>query len=159
VTAPVKQPTAELVGQELIKTFANIPSDIVGMSLPADSSKWQAYGFVQVSVLAGTTPPGLSLRKSVLTLDFWAIKSLRTLKPDFGKAANLAENVHKGARDHRAVQVTVSPGPGYPAARVLTAYPMNDPVQRPSASPGGASDAAAWAHYGFEMAMNWVSLG
>lgn len=150
-------PTAELVAVALISTFANVPSGAVGMTLPADTSKWINTGFVQVSVLTGTTPPGLALRQTSLSIDLWALRGVNTLRPDWGTAAVLAEIVHHGCTEHRAVQITVSPGPNYPNARVLTAYPLTDPVVRPSSTPGpGETDVASWAHYGFDMRMNWV---
>lgn len=158
MTAPVVRPTPDTVAQALVRTFANIPSDIVGMSLPQDTSKWAQYGFVELSLLSGSLPsPELSARRSVFSVDCWAIFSVNTLKPDWRKAAILAENVWYGCSDHRAVGVDVSPGAGFPMARVMSAFPMNEPVRRPSASPG-VGDEAAWAHIGFEMVINWVAL-
>jgi hypothetical protein len=128
------------------------------MDLPQNTSKWVQYGFVELSLLSGSLfSPELSGRRSIISVDCWGIRSVNTLKPDWGKAAVLAENVWRGCSDHRAVAVTLSPGPNYPDARVLSAFPMNEPVRRPSATPG-PGDQAAWAHIGFEMVMNWVAL-
>jgi hypothetical protein len=128
------------------------------MALPQDTSKWAQYGFVELSLLSGSLPsPELSHRRSIFSVDCWAIASVNTLKPDWRKAAILAENIWVGCSDHRAVMVDLSLGGSFPPARVMTAFPMNEPVRRPSASPG-TGDEAAWAHIGFEMVIHWVAL-
>jgi hypothetical protein len=152
------RPTAELVGIYWLKGLGEqVNPDLVGTIVPGpdedNNLSWGSSGFIQVMAVGGTPEVHVPLRHSVLSVDTWAANVGRKKAP-WGRANNLAEIVVNSVWDLDELSTVykrpVSLPSAYRDALVLNAS-ATEPQRRPS-------DEANWAHYGFELTLDWVAL-
>lgn len=149
MSAPVLRANSELVAQAWLAGVSGLSGQMVASTLPQDTSKWADSGFVTVHVVGGTPGLYLPVRSPVVQVDCWAV-SPSSNKPPWGKAANLAELIDVGCRAQNSERRVTLPG-NFPEARVLAAYLVTEPRRM-------YGDAADYAHYMFDLALNWADL-
>lgn len=145
----VLRANTELVAVAWLAGVEGLAPGMVAATLPTDNTTWAASGFVTVRTVGGA--PGLytPLRAPVVTVDTWAVRS-GTSKPPWFQANYLAELVDRGCRASN-VQRTLTLPSGYPAARVLSAYLVQEPRR-------AYGDAGDYAHYTADLTLCWVDL-
>jgi hypothetical protein len=139
----------DLVARAWLQTLTGIPTNKVGTTVPADTSKWSASGFVQTIVTGGNSALYYGLRRPVVVAHCWAVNP-NANTPPWGKAADLAEAIVGGC--HADTEAIVSLGvTGAPQARVLSAWVVNEPQRV-------VGDVADYAHYVVDFQIAWVEL-
>lgn len=127
------------------------PTSRVAMMLPEPSDNgslsWQDTGFVVVSTVGGIPNPYVPLRNPIVSVDCWAAV-VGSTKPPWNMASNLVETILAGCQDHTSIPRALTLPTGYPAARVLSAYPVSEP-QRVNGDP------SSYARYNFSLALHW----
>lgn len=150
--AVVLRANTELVAEAWLGTAEGLSPGQVATTLPTDVAMWAELGFVQVGPVVGGSPdPHIPKRTPVVQIDCWAANP-GSNKPPWGKASNLAETIRAAYEtDHRAIQRTLTLRPGFPQARVLSAYFAVEPRRVPS-------DQAGYARYHVDMVFDWIEL-
>ena len=153
-------PTTEIVAAELIKTFDNVDPGQVATSVPDPAiTDWSAAGFVQVASFGGTPSSSAALLRSAVSVDTWAYNRNST-RPPWGKANVLAMKIWAATwnriyLDNRVVMRRLDlsdvAGKNFGQVLVLSAYALTEPARR-------TNDPANWAHYGFDLRVNWSVL-
>jgi hypothetical protein len=152
-------PTGELVAIHWLKALsATLNPTLIGTILPGPDDEtnnlsWGASAFAQVASVGGTPEIDLPLRHSVISVDTWAANVGKKRAP-WGRSNNLAELIVNAVwdLDENAVlykRPVITPA-AYRNALVHNAQ-ATEPQRRPS-------DEANWAHYGFELTLDWVAL-
>jgi hypothetical protein len=140
-----------LVAIAWIGSIPGLSTAMVGSTLPADTSKWAANGFIEVTPAGSTPALDYALRKPVVSAHCWAVNP-GSGKPPVGQAANLAETVAAACRDESTVRRTLTlPVTGYPQAQLRAAIVRADP--RPA-----YGDLGNYAHYVLDIEMDWIEL-
>ena len=144
-------PTPELVAKAWILGVSGVPSGKVATSLPEDRDTWPA-GFVVATLLGGTPQLHVKKRESVIDVTCWYPSKDGSNKPQWNKAAQLAEIVFDaGYDDVLTVQRLLSALPAaYNDARVLS-FMSGEPEKR-------GNDEAGNAAFGFEAEMHWIEV-
>jgi len=140
----------ELVAIAWLGGVTGLTSAMVAATLPADNTTWAASGFVTVRTVGGSPGLYVPMREPVVTLDFWAVKP-GSSKPPWYQANALAELVDAGTRASNAGRPVTLPS-GYNAARVFSAYFVNEPRR-------AYGDAGDYAHYTGDLALHWIDAG
>lgn len=150
-------PTNELVGVAwLVAYVPGFTSAMVGPSLPKDTTKWAASGFVQVSALAAGTPNvDIPLRRPVLQIDAWGTANTSgtasSIKPPWNLAAQLIEAIRIATEDaqtgHYGKSIDVKAN--YRQARIQAAYLVTEPVKVDD-------DPSGYARFTADLAIDWV---
>ncbi|MGY6019592.1 hypothetical protein [Streptomyces spinosirectus] len=128
--------TPELVAEAWLKT---VVGDRVATTLPKDNASWAASGFCTLVVAGGTPNLYVPLREPAIGVDCWAI-SPGSQKPPWQKAVKLAEAIQAACYDHPNIPQLVTLSPGYPQARVLSAYTTGEHRRVPD-------DPSSYARY------------
>ncbi len=152
------RPTGELVAVWYLKSLSELHPDFINPLVPGpdpetNNLSWGASAFVQVQSVGGTPEVDLPLRHSVLSIDTWAANVDKKRAP-WGRANNPAEIIVNAVWDLDENEVlyrrpVITPA-AYRNALVHNAA-ATEPQRRPS-------DEANWAHYGFELSIDWVAL-
>ena len=138
----------ELVAIAWLGGVQGFTSAMVAATLPSDNTTWAASGFVTVRTSGGSPGLYVPLRSPVCTVDCWAVKP-GSSKPPWFQANYLAELIDAGCRASNAQRPVTLPS-GYPAARVLTAYLVQEPRR-------AYGDQGDYAHYVLDMVLNWTA--
>jgi hypothetical protein len=139
----------ELVAIAWLGGVTGLSTSMVAATLPRDNTAWATTGFVTVRTSGGAPGIHVPLRQPVVTVDFWAVKP-SSAKPPWYQANYLAELVDLGCRATNAARAVTLPA-NYPAARVLSAYLVQEPRR-------AYGDQGDYAHYIADLALNWVDL-
>jgi hypothetical protein len=152
------RPTSELVAVYWLKALTELHPDFISPILPGPDPEsgnlsWGASAYVQVQAVGGTPDIDVPLRNPVLSIDTWATNVGKKRAP-WGRANNAAEAIVNAVWDLDENSVLyrrpVNLPAAYQDALVLNAT-AGEPARRPS-------DEANYAHYGFELTLNWVAL-
>jgi hypothetical protein len=140
----------DLVGDIVATTVPRLPES----GIPA----WAETGFVTVHTSGGSTNMYVPMRQPVVMFDCWAA-SANSIKPPWNKATALAEAIVDGCEDHPANPRLLTLPAGYPHARVLSAYIVQEP-RRPVVPGGGeqSADLGSWAHINGALQLHWVQV-
>ncbi len=144
-------PTGELVARAWIGGIPEVPDGKVATALPEDRSTWPA-GFVVVVALPGSPQLHVKKREIVVDVTCWYPSKEGSNKPQWNKAAQLAEDVFDaGYAEVLEVQRLLTTMPAdYNHARVLAWMPQ-EPEKR-------GSDEAGNAAFGFTAEMHWIEV-
>lgn len=157
--SPPYRPTNELVGVAwlTLRVPELLGGDIVGPSLPTDTTKWADTGFLQVTAIPGGRGPDIDLprRLPVLQLDAWATGNRSgtssSNKPQWNLAAQLIEAVRVATEDaqtgHYGKTITVKAN--YLDARVQAVYLLTEPEKV-------TDDPSGYARFTADLALDWV---
>ena len=141
------QPSTEQVVVAWIKSIAGVPANKVATTLPANTSAWEADGFVQVTTVGGTPASHTPVRNPVVQVDCWAC-NVNTQSPPWGKASSLANLILEATYTDGVPQHVELPEAFY-SARLLSAYPMTEPRRI-------TGDIAQFARVSFDLSVFWV---
>lgn len=140
-------PTSDLVVAAWLRLAPGLSAGVAS-SLPSDAATWAANGFVQAATVGGTPPTHVPMRRPVVGVDCWAVNP-NSQKAPWGKANSLAELIRSACERCDNFGVRLDLGANYSAARVLTAMLLTEPRRV-------NGDAANYARYTFDLALNWV---
>lgn len=140
-------PTSDIVGAAWLRLVPGLTAGVAS-AVPSDASTWADNGFVQVQTVGGSPPMHMPVRRPVMSVDCWAV-NLNSQKAPWGKANSLAELIRSACEEFTNFGVRLSLPGEYAAARVLTAYLMTEPRRI-------LNDAANYARYQFDLAVDWV---
>lgn len=125
-------------------------TELVGLNLPKEQSKWLARGFVTYTNLSGTPGLYLPVRNPVMRLDAWATTSTPgSGTPPWAKAYDLLEIIRDGVFgkiDQTPFEMTK---PNYGRARMLSAYLTTEPAEV-------KGDPSGFARVQADLALEWV---
>lgn len=153
-------PTGALVIRAWIgQRVPGITPGMVAGKLPRELSTWADDGFVQVSIVPGSSESDGQIRHGIAQIDAWGI-NLATdgsagAKPAMLKASRLAEMIFRATEDD--VQRVggfgrpVTMPDNYLGARVHSVYPMTEPAEVPD-------DPSSFGHVTFDLAFDWTRL-
>jgi hypothetical protein len=154
---PPHRPTSELVAVAWLTLYVpELPTSMVGTSLPKDTTKWADTGFLQVSSAPGGVPSvDLPVRHPILQLDAWATSNrdgqTSSVKPPWHLAAQILEAVRiatEGPQTGRyGRQIAVREN--YLNVRVQAAYLVTEPAKV-------TDDPSGYAHFTADLAIDWV---
>jgi hypothetical protein len=149
MSATLLLPNNELVASAWIQTVLNQVGG-VGSKLPGDQSSWKDTGFVQITVVGGSSSPYMPLKSPVIGCKCTAVNPGGRFPP-WDQANQLAERI-RGAcfTAQQAPQLVALPS-GYEHAAVRSVYLLNDPKRL-----GG--DDSAYARYQFDLQMHWTGV-
>lgn len=143
-------PNNELVAVALLKLVPELGSR-VATDLPADNSTWSASGFVQVAAVGGSPDMYLPVAAPVVSVDCWAVAP-NSGKPPWGKASGLAEYIRAALKSGTiAFPARVTLPADYSKADVTGAWMLSEPRRV-------RDDAADFAHFQFDLQLNWVEV-
>lgn len=156
LSAPYR-PTNELVAVAwLVAYVPEFTADMVGPSLPKDTTKWAASGFVQVSAIPSGTPDiDIPLRRPRLQIDSWATANqganATSSKPPWNLAAQLIEAIRIATEDAQTGRYgkTIPVKANYLDARVQAAYLLTEPTRV-------LDDPSGYARFTTDLAIDWV---
>lgn len=142
-------PNTELVAKAWLQTLPGVPVGQINTTLPTDTSKWAATGFIQITSVGGN--PGLysPMRMPVVQLDFWAV-SPSSEKAPWGKANNLAETVVAGCYIRELQEKIVDLG-SFGKAFVREAFPLTEPRRIPD-------EQSDYARYQADFHFFWTAV-
>ncbi|WP_329308335.1 hypothetical protein [Streptomyces microflavus] len=155
-----KRATTELVA---IAWLRDLVGDIVATTVPRPGEDgiptWADTGFVTVHTSGGSTNLYVPMRMPVVLIDCWAV-SPNSVKPPWNRATVLAESIVAGCLDHESNPRLLTLSAGYPNARVLSAYTVQEP-RRPVVPGGGeaSADLGSWARIVMALQLHWVEVG
>lgn len=144
-------PVTDLVVQAWLASLPGLDAGMVGAVLPQDTSGWAQTGFVQATTVGGTPDQDTGLRPAHVQIDCWAVKP-GSSKPPWFRANQLAELIVAACVDGTGQQATLTLGPSYDPARVLTVRPLGEPRRAPG-------DDGGFARYLFDIAVTWSRGG
>ncbi|MFI6140316.1 hypothetical protein ACIBCC_19275 [Streptomyces griseus] len=156
----LKRATTDLVAIAWIK---DLVGDIVATTVPrlpeTGIPTWAETGFVTVHTSSGGANMYVPMRMPVVLVDCWAA-SPNSVKPPWNKATALAEAIVAGCLDHQNNPRLLTLPAGYPNARVLSAYTVQEP-RRPVIPGGGeaSADLGSWARIVLALQLHWVEVG
>lgn len=156
----LKHATTDLVAIAWIK---GLVGDIVATTVPRPAAEgippWVATGFVTVHTSGGGADMYVPMRRPVVLVDCWAAPP-NGVKPPWNKATALAETIVAGCLDHQNNPRLLTLPAGYPKARVLSAYTVQEP-RRPVIPGGGeaSADLGSWARIVMALQLHWVEVG
>lgn len=151
-------PNSDLVAVAwLVARVAQLDEQIVGNTLPKDTTKWAATGFLQVHSIPGgrTADVDLPRRLPVLQLDAWGTTTgaaSSSNKPVWNRAWRLIELVREAteaAQTGHYGEPLEMLKPNYRPVRVQSAYLLNEPGRVDD-------DPAGYAHVTADLAIDWV---
>ncbi|KND38482.1 hypothetical protein [Streptomyces acidiscabies] len=149
----ILRPTTDLVAVAWLAGLFDTP--IVSTTLPKPNDdqtiSWVDTGFVVVSTVGGAPNSYMPMRNPVVSVDCWAVNP-QSAKPPWGRASNLAEAILAGCLDVPNICRPLTLPGDFPTARVLTAYPLGEPLRV-------RDDQASYAHYNFALALMWRAEG
>lgn len=154
---PPYRPTNELVGVAwLVAYVPEFDAAMVGPTLPKDTTKWAATGFVQVSAIPSGTPDiDLPVRHPRLQIDGWATANpngnASSNKPPWNLAAQLIEAIRLATEDAQTGRYgkTIPVKANYLDARVQAAYLITEPMRV-------TDDPSGYARFTADLAIDWV---
>ena len=148
MTATVLYPNNDLVAVGFLRAVLGWESN-VGTELPGDDS-WIATGFVQATVVGGSSNPNLQAKAPVISVKCWARNPGNSRRPPRNKANNLAETIRAGCFHAYQVPVTVTLPGGYPGAHVRSANLLGEPIYL-------RGDDSSFACYQFNLQIKWTA--
>jgi hypothetical protein len=162
VTSPALPllPSDEIVTVAWIATIGGFTPAMVGTTLPADvdpdggPAGWLQTGYVTVATVGGTPDDLLPVNRPVMEVKCWAAVP-GSNKPPWMMARALASAIQQACWDRYQIARPLTPtvnGVAYPAAVVQSAW-MAQSFRRLYA------DAADYAVYQADMALQWVTVG
>lgn len=140
----------------LSQRVAGLSANIVGPSLPKDTTKWADTGFLQVqSIPSGAPDIDIPVRRPRLQLDGWATANTSgtasSIKPPWNLANRLLELVRIATEDAQTGyygKAVILPA-GYSPVRVQAAYLISEPMRVPD-------DPSGFARFTADLAIDWV---
>lgn len=149
----VLRANTDIVAVAWLGGVTGLTADMVSTQLPTDANTWGTSGFVTVRTSGGRPVLDNPLRQPVVTVDTWACKPTSS-KPLWNRANELAELIVRACypRDEAEKQALcrlLTLPTGYPAARVLSAYPVTEPRR-------SYGDIGDYASFTFDLQLNWV---
>lgn len=149
-----KHATTDLVAIAWLKTLVG---DIVATTVPRTEAVKET-GFVTVHTSGGGAHLYVPMRMPVVLVDCWAA-SADSVKPPWNKATALAEAIVAGCFDHAGTPRLLTLPTGYPNARVLSAYTVQEP-RRPVVPGGGeaSADLGSWARIVLALQLHWIEV-
>lgn len=148
MTATVKYPNNDLVAVAFLKAILGWEAN-VGTELPGSDS-WVATGFVQATVVGGSSNPNLPAKAPVISVKCWARNPGNSRRPPRNEANNLAETILARCFYAYQVPVTVTLPNGYPGAHVRSAYALGEPIYLPN-------DDSSYACFQFNLQLKWTA--
>lgn len=150
-----RRATTDLVAIAWIK---GLVGDIVATTVPQNDTVKET-GFVTVHTTSGNANMYVPMRMPVVLVDCWAA-SADSVKPPWNRATALAEAIVAGCYDHEVTPRLLTLPSGYPDARVLSAYTVQEP-RRPVVPGGGeaSADLGSWARIVLALQMHWIEVG
>lgn len=152
-------PNSDLVAVAwLVARVADLDEQIVGNSLPKDSTKWAATGFLQAHSVPGGRAADIDLprRLPVIQLDAWgtgnSAPNASSIAPPWGIAFRLIELVRiatEEAQTGHYGEMLEMLKPDYRPVRVQAAYLITE-AGRVEDDPSG------YAHVTADLAIDWV---
>ncbi|MFD6094751.1 hypothetical protein ACFVWN_01060 [Nocardiopsis flavescens] len=151
--------TSTLVGVHWLKTIPGLPTQQINTTLPSKQNGthnyavWADTGFIQVSVASGSPHLDLPVGEPVLDIVTWAT-SATSKKIPWRQANDLAARIIAATYDPAVMRPSrrrVPTPPGYPDARVTSAYATTDPRQVDG-------DEAHLGGYQFDLKVHYVAI-
>lgn len=150
-------PNSELVTLAWIRDVVTAYDVGVGTTLQGPDPEtqvlsWGTTGFLTAAVVGGSIHGTVPMRQPVMSIDVWAA-NVDGSRPPWGRANSIAELIVQAAYsfDWGDTQRPVVLPAGFGSALVRDGSVLNEPERRPS-------DAANYAHYGFQLSVSWVPL-
>lgn len=126
-------------------------TDMVGLTLPQDQTKWSASGFVQPSSFpGGSSDMYVPMYSPVVQVDCWAVTPTSG-KPAWGKAANLAQAIENATYGTAFREKTLTLPGSFPPAQLKTVYLNTRPHRVPD-------DPSGFARFMLELRINWAPV-
>ncbi len=152
-------PNSDLVAVAWAVEYVDgLVEQIVGNTLPKDTTKWAATGFLQMHSIPGgrTADVDLPRRLPVIQLDAWATgngtNASTSTKPPWSRAFRLIELVRTATEDAQTGRYGKPLNmlkPNYLPVRVQSVYLLNEPGRVDD-------DPAGYAHVTADLAIDWV---
>lgn len=139
----------------LAQRVTGLNANIVGATLPKDTTKWADTGFLQVQAIPGGRGPDVDLprRLPVFQLDAWATANTSgtasSVKPPLALANRLLELVRLATETPQVYGKPVTLPDGYLGARVQAAYLIGEPGRI-------NDDPSGYARFTADLAIDWV---
>lgn len=154
MTTLTKRATTDLVAIAWLK---GLVGDIVATTVPRTDAV-KDTGFVTVHTSSGSANMYVPMRMPVVLIDCWWAAA-DSVKPPRNKATALAETIVAGCYDHEGTPRLLTLPAGYPKARVLSAYTVQEP-RRPVVPGGGeaSADLGSWARIVLALQMHWIEV-
>ena len=155
----IQRATTELVAVAWLK---GLVGDIVATTVPRPakdgSVSWADTGFVSVHAMSGRANMYIPVREPSILIDCWWA-SPESVKPKWHRANGLAESIVAGCYDHANNPRLLTLPTGYPNARVLSAYCIQEP-RRPVVPGGGeqSADLGSWARINLALQLHWIEV-
>jgi len=111
---------------------------------------WGPTGFVQVIGVGGQPHVHVPLRQPVMSVGCWSA-NVNGKRPPWGRANAVAELLVAACQGANDGQRPVTLPLDYGLARVVGVVALSEPKRLPS-------DQANYAHFGFELAIDWLAL-
>jgi hypothetical protein len=151
--------TTDLVAIAWLK---DLVGDIVSTTVPrvpeTGIPPWAATGFVTVHTSSGGANKYVPMRMPIVLIDCWAANP-NSVRPPWNKATALAEAIVNGCYDHEGTPRLLTLPSGYPNARVLSAYTVQEPRRPVVPGAGEASaDLGSWARIILALQMHWIEV-
>jgi hypothetical protein len=142
-------PNSELVAVSFLRSLTLGSSAFfgVGTTLPENKDTWRD-GFVQVSVVGGTSDIDVPTRRPVLQIDAW-VPAINSSKPQWGKANTIAEDIVAALYQIPVTGTKISLGSNFKDAIVQTGYAVGEPRRI-------SNDPAGHARYTVDISLTWV---
>lgn len=154
-----KRATTELVA---IAWLRDLVGDIVATTVPRVPESgipvWADTGFVTVHTSGGSANKDVPMRMPVVLIDCWGVAP-NSIKPPWARTTALAEAIVAGCYDHEGTPRLLTLPAGYPNARVLSAYTVQEP-RRPVVPGGGeaSADLGSWARIVLALQLHWIEV-
>lgn len=156
--------TSELAVTSWIGSIPDIEAiggtQIVATTLPADvgpngePAAWLQTGFITVTVVGGSSPPDLPVKRPVMQVDCWATRP-GSNRPPWWQSNVLMETIRYACLQRTGFNRVLGLSAGgvqYPSAVVESAYFLTEPRR-------GYSDAADYACYSADVQFIWRTVG
>lgn len=143
-------PNSELVATALLKTLQLGPAASfgVGTTLPENLESWKD-GFIQVQIVGGSPDIDVPTRRPLVQVDCY-VPSIKSSKPQWGRAATIAEDITQFVYEHGESVGTVLSLGNYKDAFVQSVYVASEPRRV-------SNDPAGHARYTIDLVIVWVS--
>lgn len=149
MTLPLLRANSDLVAVAWLRGITEL-GNRVATTVPEDNADWGPSGFVQARTVGGVVDIYLPVKRPVVSVDAWAVKP-DTQRPLWNVAAAACQAVIAATYDEANLRRLLTLPTGYPQARVLEAYPLTEARRI-------ESDAAAYGHYQFDLALHWAEV-
>jgi hypothetical protein len=146
--------TTDLVAVAWLGSLPGFSSAMVGSILPRPDNDgvvpWAQTGFVQATIVGGSSDMYVPLTSPAIQVDCWATQSNSDLPP-YAKANALAESIRWACLADDNFQVALTLRAGYAQARVKSAYLLTEPRRV-------YGDEADFARFLVNIALNWTQV-